>query len=89
MVSYKINSTLLLLELVNAAYVKRIISRLFQCIILVIVCLIKFPVATIVEKSGQSTGLIIDTYTLHSYPDINTRVGRALAVCSITYHLQH
>ena len=39
-----------------------------------IVCLIKYPDVTIVEKSGLNTGLVIDTYSLRLDP-VNTRVG--------------
>jgi hypothetical protein len=64
----------------NAAYVKQIISQSFQSIILMIVCLIMYLVATIVEKSGWSIGLVIDTYFLHSYLNVNTRVGSSAVI---------
>jgi hypothetical protein len=40
-----------------------------------IVCLTIYLVATIVEKSGLSIGLVIDTSFFHLYPNVNTRVG--------------
>jgi hypothetical protein len=70
----------LLPQLMNAAYVKQIISQSFQSIILMTVCLIMYLVATIVEKSGWSTGLVIDTYFLHSYLNVNTRVGSSAVI---------
>jgi hypothetical protein len=65
----------LLSQSMNAAYAKRIISRSFQCIILMIVCLIMYLVATIVEQSGLGIGLVIDTSFLHLYLNVSTRVG--------------
>jgi|GEM_PF-1853059 len=59
----------------NHAYVKRIISRSFQCIIPMIVCPIMSLVAIIVGKSGLSIGSVIDTYFLHLYLNVNTKAG--------------
>jgi len=72
---YKINVVTLLPQLMNAAYVKQIISQSFQSIILMIVCLIMYLVATIVGKSGLSIGSVIDTYFLHLYLNVNTKAG--------------
>ena len=55
----------------NVAYVKRIISRSFQCIILVIAYLIIYPVVIIAEKSGLSIGLAIDTYSIRLFHDVS------------------
>ena len=63
-----------LLQLIDVVYVKRTISQSFQYIVPMIVCLIKYPDVTIVEKSGLNTGLVIDTYSLRLDP-VNTRVG--------------
>jgi hypothetical protein len=38
-------------------------------------CLTMYLVATIVEKSGLSIVIVIDTSFLHLYPNVNTRVG--------------
>ena len=45
----------------NVVYVKRIISQSFQCIVPMTVCLIKYLVVTIVERSGLNIGLAIGT----------------------------
>jgi len=70
-------SNTLLPQLMNHAYVKRIISRSFQCIILMIVCPITYLVATIVGKSGLSIGSVIDTYFLRLCINIGIRASRS------------
>ena len=41
-----------------------------------IACLIVYLVVTIVEKSGQNIGLVIDTYSLHLSLNVNAMVRK-------------
>jgi hypothetical protein len=55
----------------NAVSAYQTISQSFQCIILVIVYLIRCLDAIIVEKSGLNTGFAIGTYSLRLYLEVN------------------
>ena len=51
-----------------------------------IICLIKYPDVTIVERSGQNTGLVIDTYSLRLYISINASVSSVRQLKNIFDH---
>jgi hypothetical protein len=62
------------LSLVNTAFAERIILQSLHFITRMIICHINCLDANIAENSGQSTGLVIDTYIHHSYLDTKREI---------------